>query len=58
MESGAWQAPWGHKELDMTERLTHMDQLHSKHCEAVTVFCRPALHVAQCLEGHKMPLTH
>ena len=32
MESGAWQAPWGHKELDMTERLTHMD-----HCVVSTV---------------------
>ena len=26
MDRGAWQAtvPWGHKKLDMTERLTHM----------------------------------
>ena len=23
MDWGAWQAPWGHKELDMTEQLTH-----------------------------------
>ena len=38
MDSGAWQAPWGHKEVGMTERLAHMDQLRSKHCEAVTVF--------------------
>ena len=38
MDSGAWQAPWGHKEVGMTERLVHMDQLRSKHCEAVTVF--------------------
>ena len=24
MDRGAWWAPWGHKESDMTEQLTHM----------------------------------
>ena len=23
LDRGAWQAPWGHKEFDMTEQLTH-----------------------------------
>ena len=26
MDGGAWQAPWGRKELDSTERLTHTER--------------------------------
>ena len=32
MYKGAWQSsPWGHKELDMTERLTHIHKYTHKH---------------------------
>ena len=32
MDKGAWQSsPWGHKELDMNERLTHTHKYTHKH---------------------------
>ena len=55
MDRGAWQAPWGHKELDTTEQLTflHFNSLWVQN-ESLTVYLLQALHSLQS-SAHRSP---
>ena len=53
MDRGAWQAPWGLKELDTTEQLTHTHTLITGQGEGWNGASVPALQV-QILALHPL----
>ena len=50
-------SPWGHKELDMTERLTHTEQIMRLHVYVLSRFSHVQLFATLCTVTHQAPLS-